>query len=219
MIDILSTAAGNVYSEGNCFIINANKNGRFLYLFLTTPFFLLALFGLPYRIYIDIVDPESGLEILSYLFLFFLLSLFGYMSISYLIQLINIKELVLIPTEKKVQVRLERNKKIVSEHSRDNISLTKQRVSHEEPYRASMKWFTVFDTSTNKQLFCIRPGTRETDGMAVEELTEFFNAVMYPEKNAKKQQQKRKEIEERNDAMKEKYTKTTDDESKWDSLS
>jgi len=216
MIDMLSTAAGNVYKEGDSYILNANRSGRLIYLFLTAPFFLLFLYVTCYRVYNDIIDRYF--DIASYVIMVAAGALFGYMSISYLIQLINIKELVLIPTEKKVQVRLERNKKVVSEHSRDDISLSKQRVSHEEPYRASMKWFTVFDTTSSKQLFCIRPGTRETDGMAVEELTEFFTAVMYPEHNAQREQQKQKEIAERNRALQDTRNKTSNSDSKWDSL-
>lgn len=216
MIDTLSTATGNAYREDSYYVLNANKNGRLVYLFLTAPFFLLFLHVTIFRFYNDIIAKDFDLA--SYLVMVGGASLFGYMSISYLIQLINIKELVLLPDEKKVQVRLERNKKVVSEHSRDNISLTKQRVSHEEPYRASMQWFTVFDTSTNKQLFCIRPGTRHTDRMAIEELTDFFHAVMYPEKYAQKQQKVQREIEQRNRALKEKQRKASSDEPEWDSL-
>jgi len=218
MIDRLSTAAENVYESDGRYVVQANKKGRLVYPSLVGPLFFLFLYTLIFIIREQFIDPDYNATAVTWITLTLPNLIFGYMFITYIVQLINIKELVLIPDEKKVQVRLERNKKVVSEHSRDNISLTKQRVSHEEPYRASMQWFTVFDTSTNKQLFCIRPGTRHTDRMAIEELTDFFHAVMYPEKHAQKQQKVQREIEQRNQALKEKQRKASSDEPEWDSL-
>lgn len=184
MLDMLGTAKNNVYENSGAFIIHANRGGRYLYLALTSLFFLISLAAVVSDI-ARLISPDrkfSGIG--GFVFVGGICAVFGYMSISYLIHLINIKELVLLPNQNKVQVRLERNKKVISEHSADNVALTKDRVEHEEPYRASMKWFTVYDTISKEQLISIRPGNRDTDGIAVEELTEFFQSVMNSEINS-----------------------------------
>ena len=48
-----------------------------------------------------------------------------------------------------------------------------------------MQWFTVYDTQSNTQRSLIRPGTRDTEAMPVEELTAFFNGVMRPDESMK----------------------------------
>ncbi len=177
MIELLSAAQDNAYEHTGSYVIHANRRGRFPYLILTTFFFLLILAGLLVNLW-RLITERDGLNVMGFLVFGSICAVFGYMSISYLIQLINIKELVLLPDQGKVQVRLERNKKVVSEHPIGNVSFTKDRVEHEEPYRASMKWFTLYDTKMKEQLISIRPGNRDTDGIAVEELTEFFQSVM-----------------------------------------
>ena len=107
----------------------------------------------------------------------------GYLTFSNLKALIQLTEVLLVPEEQKIIVRRERSKKVVSEHSINDIEIKGQDVQHEEMYRSPMKWFTLYDKKLNKQIFSIRPGQSQTDGgMACGELKEFFNAVMYPQK-------------------------------------
>jgi hypothetical protein len=173
----------NVKQDGDHYAIVATGKGRLTPLLWITPLFLIIAFAAVRMLYNEIVDPTYSHSIAGYLMIIGGTALFGYLTFSMLISLIRVTEVVLVPEKRTIVVRRERTKRVVSEHAADDIEIRHERVRHEDPSRTSrMHWFTLYDTRREKEIFSIRPGEYEDlDAQSVNELEEFFKAVMYPQ--------------------------------------
>lgn len=192
---------------------------RYAALSLLVPIFFVCTIAVVWHIRNELIDPVYSVQISFLIFVYSVFFFFGFLTFINLKNILAITEVLLVPEERKIIIRRERSKKVVSEHSVDDIKFQHERVSQEDPSTPGMYWFTLYDTKLKKHIFSIRPGESQSDdAMAVGELEEFFNEIMHPEEYAKKRQQEQKEIEERNRASRKQREKAKNDTSKWDSL-
>ena len=138
MIDIPLSAKENIKKYENCFAIGIASNGRWNYSLFTMFFFILLFVGF-LSLMDRIITVEFYIDDLYGLTLEFIgASLFGYMSLTSIWYLIQLPEVLLYPKQKKIVIRRERDKKIISEHSIDNIEHRVDKVMHADPARIKM---------------------------------------------------------------------------------
>lgn len=182
MPDNLTVARANVKEYGDDLAVVASPKGRYAYLLIAAPIFLFVLAAEIEIVYKSITIEDYNATLTVQLLFSGIASLFGYLSFSNLKALIQLNEVLLFPAKRKIVLRRERSKKVVSEHSIDDIQLEGEKVLWDNAVNYT-KFFTIYDTRSNKQIFSIRPGTNALNSAgACNELEEFFNAVMRPEK-------------------------------------
>lgn len=182
MLDALTVARGNVKEYGDDLAVVASPKGRYAYLLIAAPIFLMVLAAEIGVVYKSITLEDYNATLMVHLLFSGIALLFGYLSFSNLKALIQLNEVLLLPEKGKILLRRERSKKVVSEHSIDDIQLQGEKVLWDNAVNYT-KFFTIFDTRSNKQIFSIRPGTNAVNSAgACNELEEFFNQVMRPEK-------------------------------------
>lgn len=182
MLDTLTVARANLKEYGDNFAVVASPKGRYAYSLITAPIFLMAVVAEIGVVYKTITLEDYSATLTVHLLFSGIALLFGYLSFSNLKALIQLNEVLLLPEKRKIVLRRERSKKVVSEHSIDDIRLEGEKVLWDNAVNYT-KFFTIYDTRSNKQIFSIRPGTNAVNSAgACNELEEFFNEVMRPEK-------------------------------------
>jgi hypothetical protein len=102
----------------------------------------------------------------------------GIMFFRFIINLLTVPEAHLLPEQRKIIIRSARTQKLLSEHSIDDIEVRIESVHHEDPSRTPMRWFTLFDTNRQKQIFAVRTAGHGGETYDTAELKEFFYEVM-----------------------------------------
>ncbi len=170
MLEIPMNLAENCVRKSDGFIIKAPEKNRYLPIVIGFIMTAIAIFGLIYGIY----DNDT----VKILMAMGMLVLFGLMGIHAVLQIFNIPEILLLPEKKKIILRSERTKKVISEHPIDDIEVRIESVHHEDPSRTPMRWFTLFDTNRQKQIFAVRTAGPGGETYDTAELKEFFYEVM-----------------------------------------
>lgn len=177
MADIPFEIAHNVRDYGGSLAIMAPKKGRLLPL-LISGFVFISLLSVHLTFVYGMLWRAKQYDLTGVVLIGVAAVGFGVMFFYYLRSLLSINEVLLLPDQQKIVLRRERSKRVVSEHSIDDIEVRTQDVQHEDMSRTPMTWFTLFDTNRRKQIFAIRPTGQGGEAMAVGDLEEFFNDVM-----------------------------------------
>ncbi len=180
MLDMLTVAHDNVKEHNEYYAIRVSPNGRYSYVLIMGGLFLSVFSAEIAVIYKTWTDADYNSALTMHVLFSITALLFGYLAFSNLKSLFQLNEVLLVPEERKIILRRERSKKVVSEHSVDDIEINRERVMWEDNMQSS-KWFTLYDKRLQKQIFSIRPGEKQSDDApACRELEEFYRTVMNP---------------------------------------
>ncbi len=178
MVDITLNIEQNVKFYDQRFAIVAPRNGRIGPLVLACLFFVLMSAG---TVSLVLGMPTENIAPIDYAGV----SIFGIGAIisglmfyNFLKSYFFAYEALLLPEQQKIVLRRERTKKVVSEHPIDDIEVRIESVHHEDPSRTPMRWFTLFDTNRQKQIFAVRTAGPGGETYDTAELKEFFYEVM-----------------------------------------
>ncbi len=178
MINVPFTLEENVKQYCGSFAIAAPRKGRISATIGVGLVFILLLGGSGALLMRMLLDEIIAADYFGISILLVGTVIFGIMFYKFFKDLIMTTEVLLLPEDQKIVIRRERNKKVVSEHSIDDIEVKIEKVYHEDPGRSPMRWFTLFDTNRQKQIFAVRTAGDCGEAYDTAELRDFFWEVM-----------------------------------------
>ncbi|MBD3345018.1 MAG: hypothetical protein GF401_08150 [Chitinivibrionales bacterium] len=177
MTDIPINIQENIKEYEDCLAIKAPEKGRLWPILISGAIFALTFYSLTITIYRSI-NNIIEFNIASIAVMGIIAAAFGFVFIKFLYDLKTTTEVLLFPDQQKIVLRRERTKRVISEHSIDDIEIKVENVHHEDPSRTPMRWFTLFDTNRQKQIFAVRTAGQGGETIDTATLIDFFNEVM-----------------------------------------
>lgn len=176
MTDPHFEVTNNIKSYDQHLAIVTPKRGRLLPVVAMGAFLLLLLYLMLRTIYrVSMTGWNEGDPVFLVIVGGFaiLIGILFYRKVS---ALVSAPEALLLPEERKIVIRRERTKEIVSEHAVEDIEVRKHDAYHEASSSKTRPWFVLYDTKRGKQVFAIRPAGE--GGKAAGELERVFGEVM-----------------------------------------